>query len=119
MHGSDADSDVAEFFFNEQTTGLGSKKVFSQNREVKVKARDYVGNYSNELSIFITKIDKSISKVTAVSGNATEWTNQDVVLNVDEYFCGDSGLDVYIFNGMPKTESSKTFSVNNTVNITV
>lgn len=119
VHGFDADSGIAAYFFNDVSYGLGTKKICSQNQVLRAKVKDHVGNYSNELSINITKIDKSTPQVIAVSGNASEWTNQDVTLNVDEYLCGDSGLEAYFFNGIKSMQSSKTFDSNKTVRVAV
>lgn len=77
---------------------------------------------SSAVASYTAKVDTSNPTITSVTGNPTNWTNQDVTLTINATDT-PSGLHStpYSFDGGStwQTSSSKTFSSNQTVNIVV
>ncbi len=116
-------SGIAEYSFSE-TEGeyswqSDSKKSLSENGVVYVSVKDKAGNISNETTVNVNKIDKSKPSDPVITGNANEWTKEDVTLtavSVDE----ESKVVEYSFSTSSSTyswqaEPYKTFSSNCTV----
>ncbi len=76
----DAESDISkvEYSFDHTEWFSGSEAVVSENGTVYFKVTDIAGNIS-ETSVEVDKIDKT-APTLEISGNPTEWTNEDVVL---------------------------------------
>ena len=76
---------VIEYSFDGKKWFTGTEVTVTENTNVYFRATDHVGNVTTQ-SVVVDKIDKA-APFLEISGNAVEWTNQDVVLNVqaDEY----------------------------------
>ena len=95
-----------------------NSKTYTKNEKgIVIKIKDEAGNIVTGETINITKIDKENPIITSVTGNATNWTNQDVTITInaqDEL----SGLatKAYSFDGGKtwQESNSKTYTKNET-----
>ena len=85
-------SDGTVEYFNGSDWVAGDKLTITENGTYQFRVTDAAGNVT-EKSVVVDKIDK-VAPTLDISGNATEWTNQDVILNANvsdgtvEYFNG-------------------------------
>ena len=85
-------SDGTVEYFNGSEWIEGNKLTVGENGTYQFRVTDAAGNVT-EKSVVVDKIDK-VAPTLEISGNATEWTNQDVVLiaaisdGTVEYFNG-------------------------------
>lgn len=126
---TDDQSGVAAYSFS---TKLGEYewqkeniKTFTESTTVYVYAKDNKGNISEPNTIQI-KIDKTAPSGATVSGNASNWTKDDIVLTVNNASDNISGLNAaaYSFSATEneyewQEENSKAFSSNCTVYISI
>ena len=113
-------SGVSSYSFdNGATWQSGSSKVYTSNTSVTVKVKDAAGNISASKAFSITNIDKGAPTILRVDGNPSEWTNQDVTLQVVAED-NQSGISSYSFdNGATwQTSNQKTYQ-QNTSNIII
>ncbi|MBR2508921.1 MAG: pre-peptidase C-terminal domain-containing protein, partial [Lentisphaeria bacterium] len=81
-------------YFNGKNWVTGSTLTVSENGTYQFRVTDEAGNVT-EKEIVVDKIDK-VSPTLEVTGNATEWTNKDVILTANvsdgvvEYFDGEN-----------------------------
>ncbi|MBR2510386.1 MAG: hypothetical protein IKB71_11675, partial [Lentisphaeria bacterium] len=86
---------VVEYFDGENWVA-GSTLTVSENGTYTFRVTDEAGNVT-EKEVVVDKIDK-VAPTLEVSGNATEWTNQDVILTANvsdgvvEYFDGENWI---------------------------
>ena len=71
-------SDGTIEYYNGTTWVVGSTLTVAENGTFKFRVTDHVGNVT-EKSVVVDKIDK-VAPTLEISGNATSWTNKDVVL---------------------------------------
>ena len=100
-------------------------KTFSESTTVYVYAKDNSGNISEPNTVQI-KIDKTAPNGASISGNASNWTKDPVILTVNDAQDNISGLDAaaYSFSTSEntyewQTESSKSFTSNCTVYVNI
>jgi len=94
-------------------------KAISENGTYYVCSKDNAGNISSETIVNVNKIDKTKPSDPVITGNVTEWTNQDVILTATPT---DENADIaeYSFSTSSssyswQTEPYKAFSNNCTV----
>lgn len=120
---TDALSGIAAYSFSTESGVYDwqseNTKTISENGVYYVCSKDQAGNLSAEVSVNVNKIDKTKPSDPVITGNATEWTNEDVILtatptdetaDIVEYsFSTTAGSYVW------QTEPYKAFSSNCTV----
>ena len=85
-------SDGTVEYFNGTEWVASNRLTVTENGTYQFRVTDAAGNVT-EKSVVVDKIDK-VAPTLDISGNATEWTNQDVVLTAAvsdgtvEYFNG-------------------------------
>lgn len=95
-----------------EITLVNGKAQYSINKNGKYKivVTDNAGNTTEQI-IEVTKIDKTAPTITGVTGNSTNWTNQDVTLTVEGAAdIGGSTLDelTYSFDCGANWQNSNT-----------
>lgn len=60
--------------------------------KVCVKVTDNAGNTSDLSELYTAKIDRSSPEIVSVTGNAENWTNQNVILTVNAQVNGEKAL---------------------------
>ena len=89
-------SDGVVEYFNGKNWVAGSTLTVSENGTYQFRVTDEAGNVT-EKEIVVNKIDK-VAPTLEVTGNATEWTNEDVILTANvsdgvvEYFNGKNWI---------------------------
>ena len=123
---TDSPSGIASVMYQvdggEWTAVADGKIELDRNGTVIVKVTDVAGNEVTE-EIIVDKIDKDAPVVTGVSGNVSEWTNQDVILDVavEETISGIKSIEYQINGGewIVAADGKVIVSENGTVNIKV
>lgn len=59
-----------------------ASETFTENGMVTISARDKKGNISS-MNVFITELDTENPKITGLSKNTSEWTNQPVTIAIE------------------------------------
>mgnify|MGYP003306121190 CR=1 FL=1 len=114
-----ATGNITNYSFDDgKTWQTSNKKTYTQNTTgINVRIKDSSGNIGLYGQIIdIDKIEKVAPIISSVTGNATNWTNQNVTLtvNASDSTSGIASANAYSFdNGNTwQTENTKTYNQN-------
>lgn len=105
-------------FDNGETWQTSNVKTYTENTsEIIIKVKDNAGNIATyNQTINIDKIDRTAPIINTVTGNATEWTNEDVTITINaiDSQSGIASENAYSFdNGYTwQTSNTKTYTEN-------
>ncbi len=119
----DNESGIKEYSFDGGLTWQsGNSKTITENKILSIKVRDNTGNESDNISVTISNIDINAPVINSITGNPTEWTNQNVVLKVEaEDIPNISGIYKYSFDAGNTWIDSNEYTVleNSVINVCV